>query len=318
MSDAEEAPRDVIAQFIDQVKDLRRWVVEQASRPNRQRQPWPVLELARAGWLDTHYNSGGALYVRSHDEGRIIDEFKRIWFALGSKLSILSTLPDHIRMQILEWYAKARDSQWDDVNLRDLSRLRSAVTARDIREWEEWSNDPKNWLPGEAEMRKRARLMPGDSAGGEAHVLRGGSPAENFMERVLYLVRWIRDEFHDERELPDREMIRAAGLMGMTENPRSYLRRERRDLNGDWADLQALWTAFANRKSQILALPAQVQQRIIDFVAPWRDESLQQPFMQPRFLSGLRSAFFHLAVSSDRYFTPQRIVHGEFGIPPSG
>eukprot|EP00741_Cyanophora_paradoxa_P011997 tig00020572_g11592.t1 len=225
MSDAEEAPRDVIAQFIDQVKDLRRWVVEQASRPNRQRQPWPVLELARAGWLDTHYNSGGALYVRSHDEGRIIDEFKRIWFALGSKLSILSTLPDHIRMQILEWYAKARDSQWDDVNLRDLSRLRSAVTAyvtnydyhvkkpqfevepipmnlvplgweeypstrgtgastpapgpasparppinapaprdvrRDIREWEEWSNDPKNWLPGEAEMRKRARLMPGD------------------------------------------------------------------------------------------------------------------------------------------------------------
>eukprot|EP00741_Cyanophora_paradoxa_P004675 tig00000823_g4537.t1 len=90
------------------------------------------------------------------------------------------------------------------------------------------------------------------------------------------------------------------------------------DLNGDWADLQALWTAFANRKSQILALPAQVQQRIIDFVAPWRDESLQQPFMQPRFLSGLRSAFFHLAVSSDRYFTPQRIVHGEFGIPPSG
>eukprot|EP00741_Cyanophora_paradoxa_P007166 tig00000123_g6935.t1 len=71
------------------------------------------------------------------------------------------------------------------------------------------------------------------------------------------------------------------------------------DLNGDWADLQALWTAFANRKSQILALPA-------------------QPFMQPRFLSGLRSAFFHLAVSSDRYFTPQRIVHGEFGIPPSG
>eukprot|EP00741_Cyanophora_paradoxa_P014797 tig00020824_g14274.t1 len=96
----------------------------------------------------------------------------------------------------------------------------------------------------------------------------GGSPAENFMERVLYLVRWIRDEFHDERELPDREMIRAAGLMGMTENPRSYLRRERRDLNGDWADLQALWTAFANRKSQILALPAQVQQRIIDFVAP--------------------------------------------------
>eukprot|EP00741_Cyanophora_paradoxa_P015244 tig00020851_g14714.t1 len=144
----------------------------------------------------------------------------------------------------------------------------------------------------------------------------GGSPAENFMERVLYLVRWMRDEFHDERELPDREMIRAAGLMGMTENPRSYLRRERRDLNGDWADLKALWTAFANRKSQILALPAQVQQRIIDFVAPWRDESLQQPFMQPRFLSGLRSAFFHLAVSSDRYFTPQRIVHGEFGIPP--
>eukprot|EP00741_Cyanophora_paradoxa_P018306 tig00000204_g17676.t1 len=204
MSDAEEAPKDVIAQFIDQVKDLRRWVVEQASRPNRQRQPWPVLELARAG---------------------IIDEFKRIWFALGSKLSILSTLPDHIRMQILERYAKARDSEWDDVNLRDLSRLRSAVTAyvtnyeyhtkkpqfevepipanlvplgweeypeyswnrglnprrqalpappappinapaprdvgRDIREWEEWSNDPKNWLPEEAEMRKRARLMPG-------------------------------------------------------------------------------------------------------------------------------------------------------------
>eukprot|EP00741_Cyanophora_paradoxa_P018722 tig00021073_g18071.t1 len=100
MSDAEEAPKDVIAQFIDQVKDLRRWVVEQASRPNRQRQP-----------------------------GRIIDEFKRIWFALGSKLSILSTLPDHIRMQILERYAKARDSEWDDVNLRDLSRLRSAVTA---------------------------------------------------------------------------------------------------------------------------------------------------------------------------------------------
>eukprot|EP00741_Cyanophora_paradoxa_P024406 tig00022075_g23565.t1 len=33
---------------------------------------------------------------------------------------------------------------------------------RDIREWEEWSNDPKNWLPGEAELRKRARLMPGD------------------------------------------------------------------------------------------------------------------------------------------------------------
>eukprot|EP00741_Cyanophora_paradoxa_P019675 tig00021137_g18993.t1 len=190
------------------------------------RQPWPVLELARAGWLDTHYNSGGAFYVRSHDEGRIIDEFKRIWFALGSKLSILSTLPDQIRMQILEWYAKARDSQWDDVNLRDLSRLRSAVAAyvtnyeyhakkpqfevepipmnlvplgwdrypeyswdrglnppppalpappappinapaprdvrRDIREWEEWSNDPKNWLPGEAELRKRARLMPGD------------------------------------------------------------------------------------------------------------------------------------------------------------
>eukprot|EP00741_Cyanophora_paradoxa_P006207 tig00000114_g6019.t1 len=97
----------------------------------------------------------------------------------------------------------------------------------------------------------------------------GGSPAENFMERVLYL--------GDDQ---------GAGLMGMTENPRSYLRRERRDLNGDWADLQALWTAFANRKSQILALPAQVQQRIIDFVAPWRDESLQQPFMQPRFLSG--------------------------------
>eukprot|EP00741_Cyanophora_paradoxa_P014732 tig00020816_g14210.t1 len=199
MSDAEEAPKDVIAQFIDQVKDLRRWVVEQASRPNRQRQPWPVLELARAGWLDSHYNYGGASYVRSHDEGRIIDEFKRIWFALGSKLSILSTLPDHIRMQILERYAKARDSEWDDVNLRDLSRLRSAVTAyvtnyeyhtkkpqfevepipanlparptdkrpaprdvgRDIREWEEWSNDPKNWLPEEAEMRKRARLMPG-------------------------------------------------------------------------------------------------------------------------------------------------------------
>eukprot|EP00741_Cyanophora_paradoxa_P002704 tig00000622_g2624.t1 len=92
MSDAEEAPKDVIAQFIDQVKDLRRWVVEQASRPNRQRQPWPVLELARAGWLDSHYNYGGASYVRSHDEGRIIDEFKRIWFALGSKLSILSTL----------------------------------------------------------------------------------------------------------------------------------------------------------------------------------------------------------------------------------
>eukprot|EP00741_Cyanophora_paradoxa_P024750 tig00000293_g23894.t1 len=227
MSAAEEAPKDVIAEFIDQVKDLRRWVVEQASRPNRPRVPWAVLRLANEGWLDGHYNAGGAHYLRSHNEGRIIDEFKRIWFALGSKLSFLSTLPDHIRMQILQWYAKARDSERDDVNRRDLSRLRSAVTKyvtsydyhnardpnydvepipahlvplgwdrypeyswdrglnppplalpappappinapaprdvrRDIREWEEWSNDPKNWLPGEAELRKRARLMPGD------------------------------------------------------------------------------------------------------------------------------------------------------------
>eukprot|EP00741_Cyanophora_paradoxa_P025117 tig00000342_g24245.t1 len=147
---------------------------------------------------------------------------------------------------------------------------------------------------------------------------RGGSPAENFMERVLYLVRWIRDEFNDERDWPDEDMIRAASLMGMTIRPRSHLRRERRDLNGDWADLQALWTAFANRKSQILALPAQIQQRIIDFVAPWRFESLDPQTAQPRFLRRLRNAFYHLALSDGQYFTPQRIVQGEFGIPPSG
>eukprot|EP00741_Cyanophora_paradoxa_P017964 tig00021036_g17347.t1 len=144
----------------------------------------------------------------------------------------------------------------------------------------------------------------------------GGSPAENFMERVLYLVRWIRDEFNDERDWPDEDMIRAASLMGMTIRPRSHLRRERRDLNGDWADLKALWTAFANRKSQILALPAQVQQRIIDFVAPWRFESLDPQTAQPRFLRRLRNAFYHLALSDGQYFTPQRIVQGEFGIPP--
>eukprot|EP00741_Cyanophora_paradoxa_P024392 tig00021796_g23551.t1 len=160
MSDAEEAPKDVIAQFIDQVKDLRRWVVEQASRPNRQRQPWPVLELARAGWLDTHYNSGGALYVRSHDEGRIIDEFKRIWFALGSKLSILSTSRTTFACKSrvgLNPRASPASPAAPPINGPAPRDVR-----RDIREWEEWSNDPKNWLPGEAELRKRARLMPGD------------------------------------------------------------------------------------------------------------------------------------------------------------